>query len=101
MKRTLIAAALVVATAAAPAFAVSEKFSMDVEYSRANLATAAGAAAEYANIRNQVAERCEAEHAGMNFAKSYAVKFCTQQTLAKAIRKIDVPNLTAVHAQQR
>lgn len=101
MKRTLIAAALVFATAATPAFAVSDKFSMDVEFSRAKLATAAGAAAEYANIRDQVVERCEAEHAGMNFGKSYAVKFCTQQTLAKAIRKIDDANLTAVHVQQR
>lgn len=101
MKRTLIAATLAIATIAAPAFAASDKFNMDVEFSRAKLATAAGAAVEYSHIRDQVAERCEAEHADMRFAKTYAVKFCTDQTLAKAIRKIDNANLTAVHAQQR
>lgn len=101
MKRTLIAAALVIATAAAPAFAASEKFNMEVEYKAANLATSAGAAAEYAGIRDQVADRCEAEHADMRFARDYAVKLCTERTLAKAVRKIDNTNLTAVHAQQR
>lgn len=101
MKRTLIAAALVIATAATPAFAASEKFNMEVEFSRTNLATATGAASEYTSIRDQVASRCEAEHASMNFAKDYAVRFCTERTLAKAIRKIDNANLTAVHAQKR
>ena len=101
MKRSLIAAALVLATAAAPAYAVSDKFNMEIAYTHANLATASGAAAEYSSIRDQVVERCEAEHAGMNFAKAYAVNFCTERTLAKAIRKIDNANLTAAHAQRR
>jgi UrcA family protein len=58
MKRTLLAAALALSTLAAPAFAATGDFKMDVKFSRANLATAEGAAAEYARIRDQVAERC-------------------------------------------
>lgn len=101
MTRSLIAAALAIATIAAPAAAATDTFNMDVKFSRANLDTAKGAAAEYAHIRDQVVDRCEAEHEGFGFAEKFAVEFCTEQTLGKAIRKINNPNLTAVHAKSR
>lgn len=104
MKRPLTVAALalaMVATAATPAFASSSTFQMEVQYSATRLATPAGAAAEYGRIRDQVVDRCEAEHADMKFAKDYAVRFCTERTLGKAIRKIGNDNLTAVHAERR
>lgn len=101
MKRSLIAAALAIATISAPAFAATDTFDMNVEFSRANLDTAKGAAAEYAHIRDQVVDRCQSEHKGFGFAQKIAVEFCTEQTLGKAIRKIDNANLTAVHAKSR
>jgi UrcA family protein len=101
MTRLLIAAALALTTIATPAFAAtSEKFQMEVEFSRAKLATPAGAAAEYKQISQQVTDRCEAEHEDMNYGKQFAVKFCTERTLAKAVRRISEPNLTAVHSAQ-
>lgn len=101
MTRLLIAAALALTTIATPAFAAtSEKFQMDVEFSRAQLATPAGAAAEYKQISQQVTDRCEAEHEAVRYGKEIAVKFCTDRTLAKAVRRIADPNLTAVHAAQ-
>ena len=101
MTRFLIAAALALTTISAPAFAAtSDKFQMDVAFTRANLATPAGAAAEYKQISDQVSDRCEAEHESLRYGKEIAVKFCTERTLAKAVRQISDPNLTAVHPRQ-
>jgi len=101
MTRLLIAAALALTTAATPAFAAtSENFRMEVEFSRSNLATTAGAKAEYDRIREQVTERCTADQADARFAREFAIEFCTKRTLAKAVRRIDDPNLTAVHTGQ-
>ncbi len=75
---------------------------MEVEFSRANLATVEGASAEYAKIRDQVADRCVAEHPRtnrMNFARSIHIEACTDRTLAAAVRDIANPNLTAVHTE--
>jgi len=101
MKRTLLAAALAVSTLAAPAFAATGDFKMDVNFSRANLATAEGASAEYAKIRDQVAERCSAEHSvtgsRLSFGREIQVSACTERTLSSAVRDIDNANLTAAH----
>ncbi|MEQ9504723.1 MAG: UrcA family protein [Hyphomonas sp.] len=101
MYRPLIAAALAVTTLAAPALAATDTFRMDVEFSRANLATPAGAAAEYAKIRDQVVDRCEAEHRGRGFGQDVLVHTCTERTLSTAVKRIDNPVLSKVHAEQK
>ncbi len=95
---TLIAAA---AFAAAPAFAASERFEMEIDYSKARLDAPQTVGAEYASIRDQVVDRCEAEHADLKFGQAFAVRTCTNYTLAVAVRKIGHPALTAVHAASR
>lgn len=101
MTRLIIAAALALTTIATPAVAAtSDNFRMDIEFTRAALATPAGAEAEYADIRKQVADRCAAEHEDARYAKDIAVKICTERTLAKAVRRIADPNLTAIHTKQ-
>jgi UrcA family protein len=101
MKRSMLAALAATATLAAPAFAATDTFKLDVAYSEANLETAAGAAAEYASIRDQVLKRCDAEHADLGFAKVYAVNLCTERTLGRTVRAINHANLTAEHARNR
>jgi UrcA family protein len=101
MYRSIIAATLAAATLAAPAFAATDTFKLDVDFSRANLVTEEGASAEYSKIRDQVADRCIAEHAGMRSAKAFAVEACTNRTLSKAVRRIANPVLTSVHLEAR
>lgn len=102
--RPLIAAALTVTTLAAPALATTSTFRMEVAYTKANLATPTGAAVEHANIREQVAERCETEHGPrgrMEFGRAIQVQACTGRTLTTALNRIDHPNLTAAHIQAK
>jgi UrcA family protein len=100
MYRTLIAAAVAATVIATPAFAASSTFRMDVEYSKANLATPASAAKEYVHIRDQVAERCEAEHSDLKVGKGFAVKACTERTMTNTVRAIGDANLSDVHANR-
>jgi UrcA family protein len=101
MKRTLLAAALALSTLAAPAFAATGDFKMDVKFSRANLATAEGASAEYARIRDQVAERCAdvqpVTGSRLKIGREFQVSACTERTLTAAVRDIGNANLTAAH----
>jgi UrcA family protein len=101
MYRSLTAASLAAATLAAPAFAATDTFRLEVDFSRANLVTEEGASAEYAKIRNQVTDRCVAEHAGMTFAKAFAAEACTNRTLSKAVRQIADPVLNSVHLETK
>ena len=100
MYRTLIAAALAVTAFATPAFAASSTFRMDVEYSKANLATPASAAKEYVHIRYQVIDRCEAELADVKYGQEFVVKACTERTLTNTVRAIGNANLSDVHANR-
>jgi UrcA family protein len=100
MFRPLAAAALALTALTAPAYAATSTFRMDIAFAEAKLATPAGAAAEYASIREQVADRCEAEHAGLKFGQKYAVRACTERTLTNTVRAIASKNLTEVHRQR-
>ena len=100
MYRTLIAAAFAVTAIATPAFAASSTFRMDVEYSKANLATPASAAKEYSHIRDQIVDRCESELADVKYGKDFAVKACTERTLTNTVRAIGNANLSQVHANR-
>lgn len=100
MKRTLIAAALA-ATIAVPAFAASDTFRMDINYTRANLETPAGAAAEYDQIRKQVTARCAAEHASLKIFPAQVERICTAGLMDKAVRQISHPLLSEVHTSRR
>lgn len=99
MKRPLIAAALALGLLATPALAATSNFPIEVEFTRANLDTAKGAAAEYKSIRDQVEDRCEAENAGIKFFSTGAIANCTKITMDATIEQIDNPNLSKVHAQ--
>ncbi|MFN4184171.1 MAG: UrcA family protein [Hyphomonas sp.] len=101
MKRFIIAAALAAATLSAPAFAASDTFKMEVSYSGKNLSSRSGAEAEYQYIRNQVADRCTAEHAEMRFVGGYAQAYCVRKTMDRAVNSIGNPLLTEVHAESR
>lgn len=100
MYRPLIAAALAVTTLAAPALAASSTFRMEVAYTPAKLATQTGAAAEYASIREQVIERCEAELAEVKYGQQIAIRACTERTLTNTVRAIGNANLTKVHTNR-
>ncbi|PKP82062.1 MAG: hypothetical protein CVT79_07145 [Alphaproteobacteria bacterium HGW-Alphaproteobacteria-18] len=101
MKRFIIATALATATLSAPAFAASDSFKMEVSYSGKNLSSRSGAETEYEHIRNQVAERCAAEHAQMRFAGGYAQTYCVRKTMDRAVSSIGSPLLTEVHTERR
>lgn len=100
MYRTL-AAALAISTLAAPALAAADAFKMEIEFSRASLATVQGASAEYVKIRDQVIARCETEHEAITLGKRFAVHACTSRTLGNAVRRIADPLLTSVHKDAR
>ncbi len=100
MYRPLIAAALAVTTLAAPALATTSTFRMEVAYTPAKLATQTGAAAEYASIREQVVERCEAELADVKYGQGIAIRACTERTLTNTVRAIGNANLSSVHANR-
>ena len=101
MYRSLIAASLAAATLALPAFAAINTFRPEVDFSRANLVTEEGASAGYTRIRNQFADRCIAEHAGMTFAKAFAAEARSNRTLSKAVRQIANPVLHSVHLEAK
>lgn len=101
MKRFIIAAALAATTIAGPALAASDSFQMDVNYSAQKLSNVAGAEAEYAHIRNQVADRCAVENASQRFTGAYAKAFCVRKTMDSAVRSINNEQLTKVHAERR
>lgn len=100
MYRPLIAAAVAIAALATPALAATSTFRMDVNYSKAKLATPAGAAAEYAQIRDQVVDRCEAELGDLKYGKDFAIRACTERTLTNTVRAIGNQNLSEVHANR-
>lgn len=87
--------------AAAPAFAASGTFQMEIDFSRARLDAPQTVRAEYVAIREQVEDRCMAEHATVKIGHEFAVRSCTRRTLGVAIRKIDHAGLTALHASSR
>jgi UrcA family protein len=101
MKRSLIAAALAASLVAAPAFAASDTFEMPVSYDRDALTTPEGAKAQYQIIRRQVAARCATENADMAIGHTFANTICTARTMDKAVKSIDSPQLTQVHAARK
>lgn len=101
MKRTLIAAALAASLITAPAFASITTFDMPISFDRDAISTPEGAKAEYQTIRAQVTERCELEHADIEIGHAFAVKICTARMMDKAVRSIDSPQLTQVHAVRK
>ena len=100
MYRSLIAAALAVTAIATPAVAATSTFRMDVEYSKANLATPASASKEYTYIRDQVVDRCETELADVKYGQEIAVRACIERTLTNTVRAIGDKNLSEVHANR-
>ncbi|ABI75885.1 hypothetical protein HNE_3083 [Hyphomonas neptunium ATCC 15444] len=101
MKRIILAAALATATLCAPAYAASDSFQMEIDYSGKNLSSRSGAETEYDHIRKQVSERCATEHADMRFASAYAQNLCVRKTMDRAVGSIDNTLLTQVHAERR
>jgi UrcA family protein len=97
MIRPILGAAAALTFAALPAFAASDKFEMELSYSRAALDTPAGAVREYDQIAGDIHDRCVAENAGIPFSPSFAVRYCETRTMTSAVRAINHPNFTAVH----
>lgn len=101
MQRPLAVLLVSSVVAAAPAFAATDTFKLDIDYNAARLDSPQTVPAEYASIRDQVRDRCEAEHAEVKIGYDFVVRTCTRRTLSIAVRKIDHPALTAVHAASR
>ena len=101
MKRPLIAAALAASLLATPAFAASDNFEMAVNFDRAATESAEGARAEYTSIRQEVSERCAAEHENFSVGRDLATTLCTARTMNKVVKAIDSPELTKVHAARK
>lgn len=104
MKHSVLAAAIAATFIAMPAFAAVEDFQFEVTFAPEKLETSEGARDEYTNIAKQVAERCAAEHVHTGLGRIhevFATRICTAQTLNRAVRQIDHPQLTEVHAASR
>lgn len=101
MKRFIITAAIAAAAIAAPAYAASNNFKMEVNYSSKNLTTPEAAEAEYQHIREQVSERCATEHEGVQIAGGFTQEFCVRRTMDSAVKSIGNPLLTQIHADRR
>jgi len=100
MSRSLIAAALALTTLTAPAFAATSTFRMEVDVVKANLAAPAGAEKEYDSLKQQVAERCDAEFEDLKYGRSFTIGACNERTLSNTVRAIGNANLTEVHANR-
>lgn len=100
MKHFILAAALA-ATLTVPAYAASDTFSMNVDYSPAKLETRAGAEAEYNAIRKQIADRCETENGALRIIPVLVERLCTARSMDQAVRQIGHPVLDEVHASRR
>lgn len=101
MQRPFAVLLVSAAIAGAPAFAATDTFKLEIDYNTARLDSPQTVPAEYASIRDQVRDRCEAEHAEVKIGYDFVVRTCTRRTLNIAVRKIDHPSLTAVHAASR
>lgn len=101
MKRLILVAAIAAAAVTTPAYAASNNFKMEVNYSSKNLTTRQDAEAEYEHIRKQVSERCAAEHEGVQLAGGFTQNFCVRRTMDRAVSNIGNPLLAEIHAQRR
>ncbi len=101
MKRPLIAAALAASLLATPAFAASDQFEMAVKFDRAAAASTEGAQVEYTKIREEVSQRCAAEHENFSVGRDFATTLCTARTMNKVVKAIDSPELSKVHAARK
>ena len=101
MKRTLIAAALAASLIATPAFAASDNFEMAVKFDRAATESAEGAKAEYTKIRQEVSQRCAAEHEDFSVGRDFVTNLCAARTMNKVVKAIDSLELSKVHAARK
>lgn len=101
MKRTLIATALAASLLATPAFAASDNFEMAVKFDRAAIESPEGARAEYTRIREDVSQRCAAEHEDVSVGRDFVTTLCTARTINKVVKAIDSPELSKVHLARK
>ncbi|WP_370170594.1 MULTISPECIES: UrcA family protein [Hyphomonas] len=99
MIRIFTALAVAASVAAAPAFAASDEFKMEIDVNRTQLETVVGAQEEYDRIRDEVNARCDAEHAAYKFAKDLVVRKCERQMMKKVVAYVDHDTFTNVHYQ--
>ena len=99
MIRPILGATALIAFAALPAFAVTEKFEMAIDINRDALETPQGAEIEFQHVKQDIHERCVAEQADatLPFSSNFGVSFCENRTMKEAVRVIDHPNFTAVY----
>ena len=97
MIRSITAIAIAASIATAPAFAASDNFQMEIDLNRTQLETQEGAIQEYKRIRQDVHERCAAEHDTFRFAKDYVVEKCERSMMKKVVAFVDDETFTKVH----
>ena len=101
MKRPLIAAAFAASLLATPAFAASDNFEMAVNFDRTAIESPEGARAEYTKIREDVSQRCAAEHEDVSIGRNFVTTLCTARTMNKVVKAIDSPELSKVHSAKK
>lgn len=100
MKRSLIALALIAASASAPAFAATDTFEVAVDYNITALNDADKIQAEYDYIREQVSETCQAANSEYKLLSSFVERRCTGKTMDKVVSEIGHDALTALHVEE-
>lgn len=85
--------------AASLQFAAEPPATQDVTIDRAALATPAGAAAAYDQLREAARAVCVADNAPGIWSE-YRVRVCTADTMDRAIADLDAPQLVQLHAER-
>ena len=93
---TSIAAA---ATISLPAYAVSERFTLDVTVTQENVSTPEKTRATYEELVDKIADTCRAESGTRGIINWYSQNRCEAQTLASAIVALDEPALSALYQE--
>lgn len=71
-----------------------------IVYDDLNLATAAGVEALYGRVRVAAEQLCEPTRAVTGTRLSNGYERCVKDAVATTVQKINLPNLTALHAAQ-
>lgn len=94
----LVATAFTAATAQAQTQSIELAPSISVEYAAGELDTDKGAENVYRKLRKAARRVCGIDGGFLNLNEKTLAKKCVDDTLASAIRKLDRPALTALHA---
>lgn len=95
--KTFITALALTSLIATPAALAQEKFTVDFEFDRAELATKAGTSALYARLQGEIREACNLSSSRKGLKVRKLENQCVEDTTQAALEKISSARLTAFH----